>query len=1086
MKSVIFSLLKPATSGMVLLMLSAQLLALTTPQNILDLRAQPIYELPLIIKLAKTTSQSNEWALPDLKGEFDGHIPVDAAYPLPDVPSRLHDVATVRNGRFLRPHIPVARTTNDGRIGITSDAQTGGLKFLLYVPEKLEARGIHYLQMNDGSSELMSDKVWHLTSRRGLLPQGERFDAIDPSMFAICDTSFAQIDNELYAESNDAMHRNPYPVGPNREAYIVTLFTSSVSRGSDIDTDPESNAETLLLTVNVRITVENPKTPEAEIVAIEGVGEPTVVVAPSRPNSIFEPSITGDGRLLVTRISGTAGSGGGTDSLEPRPWVDANGLTRHTFHDIVYAYNPPGSGYSPCDVRGWTNLKPITYAHHDPEVRERYGFAKFPMRDTEGVEFLPAQESGMMYPWIDRTGANMMFTSTRRMKVSNEFTYATNENVELLETLSSDESNDASGREDFLYEASVSIPTEAARPHLLMPSAHQIPLPDPSLHCTDCEETTAREHVSPTRQIGIVGLWTQGKMVQLDGIVNATEIGYRVLDEGHKLIRLYHGQGGVVRVGNGRTNVVPQPEWGDLDSYWPGNDSIMDSLENKFNWTPSMRPVAPYDVVWAVGTGRGTSEVVFDDYMDNDALILSEMVASVSTVAGPIVWNQPNNGDRYNVPLRIQNSSPRIGLLNASYGEVFGDTKKGTRIEPVALGGIYGKGLWVNEGVGVRYHFPAVGLAEAQEKTAAYYGLAIDPRIDVGITGEYRLITSPTGLITLKTENGQSKLVIGGHPAPLKPVTDSGYQVDLPNLSANKWTHLGIEVDGTELAVYIDGFKYFKQALADNDTNLLQVSTGDIILGSTDGVSGGLRGWVDDFKVFSRSVLNPEEACNRGWGTLLRVPGSALASGYLASSHGEISLALGDSNDTRYQCLTDYDSEGFAFLAGVPAENRVGQALRQVKSLQFDAARPDETDNAFCTVCHVDFEHPSETMSLSALVFDDIPMQFDRRRQPLQPFPAVIGHVPASWLQSSQPGFPGVNQSYSEFGEWLLIDSGTLNNGLKKSQVPEDATDSVEPLLSRSSGGRTSGGGSISLWIFPMVILVLWLRRRRFELPLYR
>jgi hypothetical protein len=216
------------------------------------------------------------------------------------------------------------------------------------------------------------------------------------------------------------------------------------------------------------------------------------------------------------------------------------------------------------------------------------------------------------------------------------------------------------------------------------------------------------------------------------------------------------------------------------------------------------------------------------------------------------------------------------------------------------------------------------------------------------------------------------------------------------------------------------------------------------------------------------------------------VPGSALASGYLASSHGEISLALGDSNDTRYQCLTDYDSEGFAFLAGVPAENRVGQALRQVKSLQFDAARPDETDNAFCTVCHVDFEHPSETMSLSALVFDDIPMQFDRRRQPLQPFPAVIGHVPASWLQSSQPGFPGVNQSYSEFGEWLLIDSGTLNNGLKKSQVPEDATDSVEPLLSRSSGGRTSGGGSISLWIFPMVILVLWLRRRRFELPLYR
>ncbi|MFT5063552.1 MAG: hypothetical protein ACI91G_000921 [Gammaproteobacteria bacterium] len=1009
------------------------------------------------VHTAKETPQRDEWNQPDLRGEFDALIPVHENYPLPEVPSRLHDVATIRDGRFLRPHIPVTRTTNDGRIGIAPDSQSSGLKFFLYTPEKLDAAGVHYTQASDGSADLMSDKVLHVPYQ-DLLNSDET--GLFPSMYAICDTSYAQLDNELYGGQEPTSHRNPYPVADDTEAYELTIWSSDIDKGSDLSTDVITEKKTLMFTFNVRVFIKNPKTPNAELVRVERVGEPTIIEAPSRPLTLFEPTITGDGRLLVTRISGTAGSGGGVDSIEPRPWIDANGVTRYTIHDMVYAYNSPDSGFEPCDPNGWTNLKPLSYAHHDPEVRERYGFAKFPLRDFEGVEVLPGQETGIMYPWVDRLGANIMFTSTRRLKVSDEFTYGTPEDVELLETLNGDDSFDASNRGDALYELGAEAPAPELRPHLMIPAAHQIPLPIEQSNCPDgglCQESTAREHVSPTRQIGIVGLWTQGKMVQIDGIVNATELGYRVLDEGHKLVRLYHGQGGVVRIGNGRTN-TGLPAWADLDTYRPHNDSVMESLENKFFFTDTMKPAAPYDVVWSVSTGRGTSELIFDDYMDNEALILSEMVASISTTFGPITWNRPNTGDREGLPLRVQNSSTRVGNLNAPYGEVFGDTKHGTRIEPVALGGLYGKGLWVNEGVGVRYTFPPIGLPEAQAKTAAYYGLAIDPRIDLAESADHRLITTPTGTVSLRAGDAPS-LVFG---VPNESVEQT---MALPQVKRAQWTHLGIDIDGHELIVYVDGFRYFSQALGGLGAEFLQISVGDVIVGSPSPVIGGLRGWVDEFKVFSRSVLNPEEACNRSMGALVRLPFGSSNQGYPAQSHELIAEALGDPAETRYACERDYDSEGFSFLATVPKETRIGSALRQIKPLKFNAPRPDETDNPFCLVCHTQFDHPSQTMTVDALALRGLPMQFDRRRQPLQPYPAAIGHIPDQWLTKQGLSFPTSGGKFESFGDWLLVD-GFLN---ANKSSPDD------PIVVQPP---TSGGGSTDRALLLLLGLMAVYRRR--------
>ena len=977
------------------------------------LRATAGTPLAATFKPVKPTPQRDAWDLPDLRGAYDSEIPVADSYPLPEVPARMHDVATVRDGRYLRPHIPVSRTSNDGRIGITSTPTPFAreVMFFLYAPEKLEARGLHYTQMAD----VMGPAVMHV--KIDDLVDVEN-TGLRPSMYTICDTSYAQLDNEIYGRDNQTLHRNPYPVGPDTEAYDLAIWSSDLDKGSDLSTDQDTDKQTLMFSVNVRVFVKHPKTPDAELVGIERIGDPIIVVAPSRPLSLFEPSITGDGRLLVTRTSGTPGSGGGQDSAEPRPWVDANGVTRFSNHDMVYAYNAPDSGFAPCDPRGWTNLKPLSYAHHDPEVRARYGFAKFPMRDFEGLEMAPGQETGIMYPWIDRTGANMMFTSTRRLRVSNEFTYGTPEDVELLETLNSDDSLDASGREAAAHELGAPPPPAAQRPHLMMPAAHQIPVPLDNSRCSGnepCQQTTAREHVSPTRQIGIFGLWTQGKLVQIDGIVNATDLGYRVADEGQKLIRLYHGTGGVVRVGNGRS-AVNMPDKFDLDTHWANNDSVMESLENKLFFTKTMKPAAPYDVVWAVSTGRGTSELVFDDYMDNDALILSEMVGSISTVSGPIVWNRPNGGDRAGVPLRVQNASTRIGNFNAPYGEVFGDTKQGTRIEPVALGGLYGKGLWMNGGVGVRYTFPPTGLAEAQGKTAAYYGLALDARLDLGAAADHRLITTPTGQISLRGGAQPALVFAAGTPG------GEALTMPLPQIRRAQWLHVGVEVDGARLTVYIDGFRYFSTTLGALGTEFLQVAVGDVVLGSPDPATQGLRGWVDQFKLFSRGVLNPEEACNRSMGALLRLPAGADNGAYPAQSHALIAAALGDPADTRYTCHRDYASEGFAFLGGDLPGERIGHALRRIKPLTFNAPRPDETDNAFCLVCHTAGAHPSRTMTVGALAFQNLPMQFDPRRQPLQPYPAAIGHIPDDWLVQGAVRFPAMGRSFADRGDLFWVD----------------------------------------------------------------
>lgn len=928
-------------------------------------------------------SQTDEWNQADLMGEFDSLLPVPTTYPIPDAPSRLHDVATMRNGQYLRPRIPSARNTVDGRIGLGFTAYLGGradlpnaanrsMNVMLYTPEKLRDKGVHYTQASDGSMDMMAKQVWWIPVTE-FIPQAT---GLSPVMYAICDSTLAQLDHELYGNKASGIHRNPYRVSSTAEAYDIHVLTGNMLNRREIFSFP------------LRIVVENAKTAQAHIQKIERLGDPVKATLPFEPITMFEPNVTGDGRLLVYRVSGTPGQGGGADALVPRTWTDAQGKQHTSQFDIVYAYNPPDSGFAPCDPRGWTSPKPITYAHYDPPVKARYGFAKFPFRDPEGKLIPPGEESGMTYPWIDHKGANLLFTAIYRLQVSDESSYVTQEDFEMMQSLDPAFNDVPATLSNVAQTAPLSRPE--SRPHLMLPAKHVIPVPGA---CEGgCTNTSTREHASSTRGIGIAGLWTQGKMVILDGLMNATDFGHHAWDSGHRLMRLYHGRGGVVRVGNGRTN-DDLKKGVRVDEFWPLNDSMIDSLENKFNMFPQWKPANPRDVVWTINNGRASTEVAFDDYMDPFAVVLSNMNASLShNPLGPIKWLLPNTGDRMGRPLRIQNAATGESAAIPPYGELIGNTKGGTRIEPVALGGIEGKGLWMNIDTGLRYQIGAAPLAQLPARPGNYFGMFIDLR-KLDTSGMGHLISGPSGAVGIQQ-------LAQGYALQFKNAAGSvvaALQLPAALMRTNRWTHVGINRKLDNIEVWINGY-LLSTIPTRADDSMLALKPGAWVIGSN-GTTNGFKGWIDNVEIFNRALLDAEEGCNRAQGSVVQADkASASAALFPATSHQRIEQATGKPGP--FVCATAYDQDGFGFLTHISPERRVGTLLRNIKPLRFANPRPGEADNLFCIACHRS-PHPSNSMSLAALSASKLPMQLDPRRQPLQPHPLVTGVIPPHWPKGS-------------------------------------------------------------------------------------
>jgi hypothetical protein len=240
------------------------------------------------------------------------------------------------------------------------------------------------------------------------------------------------------------------------DVYDVKVFVSSNTGGG-------SQRRTRFFVTPVRIVVQNPKTANAAIASVTRTG-PTLA-GPQFPYeaSAFEPVIVGDGRLLVVRVFA--------------PHLPFNGGTVGA--DIVYSHY---SGGATADPTQWLALLPISHAPFDPAVATQYPFAFRQFRDAEGTPIPDGAEIGGSYPWMDRAAKNLFFEG-----IKDQLHYFANGTWNNGRHPQQPVPGDAWAAYDPVFQNGSPAPQE-----------------DQGLH----------------QGVTYLGLWTQGKMVQIDNLNN--------------------------------------------------------------------------------------------------------------------------------------------------------------------------------------------------------------------------------------------------------------------------------------------------------------------------------------------------------------------------------------------------------------------------------------------------------------------------------------------------------------------------------------------------------------------------------------
>lgn len=852
---------------------------------------------------------------------------------LPDVPAIDRDVALVRAGEFTYPHIPPLRTTADGRVGVSPKPIDGMVRFYVLVPERITTPFIH---SPPGDRILAGSRAFEVPESR--FAAGGQNDS-RRRHYTLCDTT---------AEFHTVGELNsPYACGVARrdDCYDFVVITST-SSGS-------GSKERRLWGTLTTLRISDPKTADAAIAQITTAGpRPGPII---QAEYLFEPMTTGDGRLLTGQIS--------TVDFE---WLDPQTGDAHRHYvDTVYSFNATGE---PCDVGGWNTFYPISHAHYDEAVNSRYGFAMYPFRDATGKTLPDGDDLGISYPWLDRKGRNLFFTS-------------------IGTTLST------SARLPPTDGSATRYPTRC--------------LPE-----SPCDVEI--EFFDWTRGEGVAGLWTRGKMVLFDGILNNTDYGLQLADGAHRLVELYReGSGpdgdesGEVRIGTGRdsSSNVESP------ASYIGNTTIVDSLENLFHVRPELRPVTPGDVSWIVNSGKASDEIVFDDWLDRDAFIVSEMVGATSWKRtgpgrGTLLYYDGWRDGAFRDPVRIQNAATtpperwRVPATGVAYGNV--------RLEPVALGGVRGKGLWLDGQSGIEYDIPEQSVDT--DDIPWYVGIFLDSRFPDDAS-ERTLIGFPDG----------GRILLRGRRALLYSRADGVTQrVDLTEpLPFGSWTHLGFQLlpNGAGVTFYRDGFP-FDSASADSNPGL-RISPGTLCVGDDPRDSiGGVRGWIDRFIVIAREI-GPELACNHAAGTLAGVSETGepavsssrqwidVARLYPPWAHERIRTQLNEDEPSAaagYVCFHGYHRDHESLDGGFPPELHSvrDQLLFPEGPLAYGLPRPDSSANSFCRSCHS--PEGKGGLTINALVQrPDLPMEDDPRRQPSQPLRRVFGNLPSDWLGDGRP-----------------------------------------------------------------------------------
>jgi hypothetical protein len=446
---------------------------------------------------------------------------------------------------------------------------------------------------------------------------------------------------------------------------------------------------------------------------------------PEGMDVLLEHTITADGHLLVGRAAGKG----------RLSFVGANGSVISGKYDSIYsAYDPQ---LPACDPAQFTNPKPLTHMPYDPVVKANWGVGRYLWTYPDGTVIPDGEAIAGTYPWVDSKGRNVFFgTSVGEKTLADDRARYQNQ-IRCLDGVSCDLSAVAD---------------------------------DPNVDGGG----------SGTRAVTVVGLWTQGRQVLLDNMINNVDYGVGSIPSEQRIVKLFDGIGSDswVRIGGGSENKSDGSRSTIGGS--TGNINFIDSIENKFNHDKNMKLNVPRDVAWLVSDGTVTDVVAFDDWVDPNYLISSEMV-------------QAKSGARMTSSyVRVQNAATGI-YKTPAFGEIVG----GGEVERVAVGGVQGKGLFLRPSAGLRYDIPA-DQRRILQNDVWFVGLFIDPRMKNDLNYR-RLLEFPD----------QSAIDLRGlHSVSL--VTPAGKRFDLPLNAAlpfSAYSHLGFRIhqNGMRVEVFRDG-----------------------------------------------------------------------------------------------------------------------------------------------------------------------------------------------------------------------------------------------------------------------------------------
>ncbi|MCH9647992.1 MAG: hypothetical protein K0U98_07120 [Deltaproteobacteria bacterium] len=444
---------------------------------------------------------------------------------------------------------------------------------------------------------------------------------------------------------------------------------------------------------------------------------------------LFELSITADGKLLMLNLVGGKG--------------------------LYYSYNEVGA----CRADGWSTLRPASDMPFDPDIWQNYDIGRaqrrmvdgvetsIPFRDSLGQDIQEGENIDGAYGWIDREGKNMFFSMV----------------------------NDARDG----YRASSSTDSY---PYL---RGHTNP------------------DYTPGKGVVVLGAWTQGKVVHLDNGLNPTDFG------GRRFERLRDPVTGAILASFLAEYDMPLYQ-GDPVVFSMKSSQNIFSLENHLFPYEAHSPSLPFDVVWTMSADtQRNAEVAFDEYLNDDAFIVANMAPPFFSVECSNGQRQLHPDDGFlpsNTCVRIarspfpggpdpiasykfkrnpklQNAATRLEQFDPQ-GEKVPDylqLRGGARVEPVGLGGVIGRGVYLdgnNDFMEARFFNPSA--------TDWYFGLWIDSR---------EALDSSVRTVFFFPDNswiGMSRDQIVAHNPRFS--TNQSMDISSVGLEEGKFFHLGVKV----------------------------------------------------------------------------------------------------------------------------------------------------------------------------------------------------------------------------------------------------------------------------------------------------